>query len=798
MDQGLSRRTVASSGAVRRLPVAALTVLLACGTAAADVTYNVNVTGSPAADFDWDPYRQENEVSCGYNPDNELIKICAYNWYGYADRIQHDAWIAMSTTRDGENWTHQPITGHVGNDYLGFDAAADPTVLTFPGGAFITSIVLDRDGNSKMVAQRLVEMNRETGSPYALEDVQQTIADFNGVNFIDKPDAELIVLAGGSKKEVTITLDEIDDDPESPGFGQKKQVTRLWPEFTLCIAYAVFGGSKENVRTYATCSDEFGATGTFSNPRQITQSVDGGLDQGLTIAAIGDKVLYVTRRFDSGDGDAIIGAIANDRGYRPGKVFEISDICPMDQHTAPSPENPNRVSPRSLDFPWLSATHTHFVLAYVDRPRDAQGNCFSSYSNIGGSRVMVRTSQHGMKWSDAVPVVPFEDQPVHFHLQPNIACARGACNVVYYSTINESIAYEALLDNVAAENYWETNEFVEDFDVFDPQLNQVLRFRRSVDVVANEIRIQANGDPLPLPPIQVSRYQLDFNDLGEAVQIEWNSLGNLIFGGMTQPFHGDYLANTTNFWWKDPVSGEWGPNSAPIGPIDDDINRMRYFAAWTDNRRIRGLVYNDDNYDEGNPPAALPYEIVEAPGMVRNGESDTTNTDGIQDLLAENPDSESGSPKGTQPGAPVTWVRAANPKQRPDRFASAYAHRAEGPADPNPNAPVCQPGIPNFPQFPGFQTNAKNSEIYGATIDTSIRLVSPNVGKNLGNFNSTFGVYLQRGFVMGLDNLSPDDRRLVRLVIAGQPGKEPVPPDVDPEPVVFPDVRASWRQTAIR
>lgn len=67
----------------------------------AQTTQNVNVTGSPAPGHDWELYRQENEVSCGVNPNNELIMLCAFNWYGYADLPKKlgDAWIAMSTTR---------------------------------------------------------------------------------------------------------------------------------------------------------------------------------------------------------------------------------------------------------------------------------------------------------------------------------------------------------------------------------------------------------------------------------------------------------------------------------------------------------------------------------------------------------------------------------------------------------------------------------------------------------------------------------------------------------------------------
>lgn len=811
----------------------ALVWLLGSLPVSAQVTQNVNVTGSPAPEHDWELYRQENEVSCGINPNNELIMLCAFNWYGYSDLPNKlgDAWIAMSTTRDGENFMHEPLTGTIGKEYLGFGFAADPTVMTFPGGAIITSIVGDRNGNSMMVAQRLVEMNRETGAPYAQEFRQQEVSFIQGVNFIDKPDAKIIIKPGGGFRDVTITTNEIDDDPESATYGQLKQETRQWPEFTVCVAYAVFGGSNQNIRTYATCSDDFGLQGTWSNPRQISQSVTGGLDQGLTIASIDDTVLYVARRFDSGDGDAIIGALAKDRGYRPGKVFEITDICPFDQETAPSLENPDRASVRSLGFPWVSATDTHFVLAYVDRPRDAQGNCLPDYEGIagvGGTRVMLRTSKDGRNWSDPVPVLPFENQAIHFEFQPNIACARGACNVVYYSTLTESLAFEQLLtdmsgNDLVAERYWETNEFIEDFDIFDSGgTNQVLRFRRSVDVYSTKVKIAPvgqTGEPDPLPPVRISQYQLDYDENGDAFEIEWNALGMLIFGGMTAPFHGDYLANAVSQWRKNPITKVYESNAGPIGSVDDPINRVRYFAAWTDNRRIRGLVYDDRNYVEDEKPptvddectsCALPYEV---PQQTTQGTSidDPGANDAVAEVDEETLVADSDAvvpaselPRAAAPGGPMEAARAAVTRQRPDRFASAYAFSAEGIEDPNPNAPTCTaPGSSNYP-YPGAQANIKNSEIYGAIVEDEVRLVSPNVAKSLDRFNQTFNIPLQRGFVLGADNTSPDTVRRLRLVIANQPGETPMSPDQyvpapsNDDASILAKARASWRQLPYR
>ena len=439
----------------------ALSCLLAASIEPTQASDNVNVTGSPMPGYDWDPNRQENEVSCGIDPDNELVKLCAANWYGYSDMPtkQGDAWIAGLQTSNGSDWVHRPLPGYKGdpNGTVNAGFAADPTVVVFPRGAIVTYIAGDRDGNTKMYAQRLVKMPRETGTPYAQEIQPQVVTDFNGINFIDKPHTEIIIPSGGGFREEVITTNEIDPDT-----GEYREETRLWPEFKICVSYAVFGGSNQNVRTFATCSDQGGLSGTWSNPRQITQNRVGGVDQGMSSAAIGDDMLYVTRRFGQGE-DAIIGALAAG-GERPGKTIEITEICPFDQQIAPNAGNQKRSSPRTLGFPWLSATDKHYVLTYAERPRDpVTGNCLTG----GGTRTMVMTSTNGRDWSLPEPVLSFADEVVHFNFQPNVACARGTCNVVYYSTLTEALAFRAAIGDAAAERNLDAEQYIEDFDVFD-------------------------------------------------------------------------------------------------------------------------------------------------------------------------------------------------------------------------------------------------------------------------------------------------------------------------------------------
>ncbi|HSD69510.1 MAG TPA: HYR domain-containing protein, partial [Woeseiaceae bacterium] len=749
--------------------------LLMCGPTTAQVIEgNVNVTGAPAPGYDNGQLgRQENEPSCAIDPLNELHIACAFNWYGFSDQPekQGETWIAFSETTDGRHFIRRPLTGTKLNFPLHREFAADPTVLVAPGWAAVTSIVGDRNGNSVMVIQRMLELNREDGFRYVSEAGQVVVSVVSGSRFIDKPDSYVLIDPNGGTRSVTMTLEETDEN------GDPLVVTREIPNFRIVVTYADFNASDQNIRTWSTFSDDFGAAGSWSNPRQISNT--SGLDQGLSLASKGNDVLYTFRRFDSGEGSsAIMGALSRDRSSRIGKVFKITDVCEFDQFTAPNAANPDRASARSNMFPWVSATGSHFVLAYVERPRDAQGNCLTDYSNVAGTRVMIRTSANGTSWSAPVPVVPFAGQPVHFQFMPTLACARGACNVLYYSTLRESQAYSELLQD-ANTRHWEINPFIEDFNVNDgPDGLGLLRYRRNVDVFSSKINIAGNGTPAPSVPELVSQYQVDYDEEGNAFERESNPLNVRNYGGNTVAFAGDYNALAAQEWRWNAGTGKWEANAAPIGNVSDPINRASYFAAWTDNRRIRGFLY-DDQFFDGTSTAPLPYELVEDNSLVRNDAADAATV--------PEPTSPGMSDRPLERVVTETDVRYVDAKlaaaQRPDRFRSAYTLAAVTETDPNPGAMTCSPAIAPTHPTAEYQTRIKDSEIYGATIEDRVRLVAPTVAKNFGQ--------IQRGFVIGSQNTDAANAKTLRLVIGNQPGQAPV---TNPVPVVLTTARASWRQ----
>lgn len=727
------------------LLIAIFGVFAASAASAQVVESNINVTGLGAEGYEpGQPGKQENEPSCAVNPLNELNVMCAYNWYGFADvpLKQGDTWIGFSETRDGRVFIRRPLTGTRDNSWTGKDFAADATMLAWPGGAAVTSIAGIRGGNSVMLIQRMMEVNSETGFRHLSEAGQIEIASISGVNFIDKPDARVIIDPNGGTQLVTMTLET------------GEIVDREWPNLRIIVTYAVFNGSNQNIRTYSTYSDEFGAAGSWSNPQQITNS--SGLDQGLSVAHIENEILYTVRRFQAGtENDAIMGAVSNNRGQKIGKVFEITDICPFDQITLPdSAITEEAVSFRTNDFPWVSATGDTYVLAYSERPRDTNGNCIFNQ----GSRIMVRTSGNGTVWSPPIQVSPVAGHA--FQFMPAINCARGACQVIWYDTRNESLAFESFLES-GDPKHWEDNPYIEDFVSDDGKF----QFRRTADVYTSRITIDTSGDPIASPiPERVSVYQYGVDRFANVFEREFNPVNVRNYGGNSKPFIGDYIAITSAAWRLKDDGVSWESNQSAIGNIE--LDKVNYFGAWTDNRRIRGASLGSYPYTTATPFNVSPNVVVELNTAVPEGE--------VKQL-----------PAGIEPGGPAPQVKAEILAKNTDRFLSAYMPRAEGLEDRNMNPGTCVPTAEPAPfaATAPFETRTKNSEIYGAMIEDRIRLVSPTPAKNLGQ--------IQRAFVLGIENIDPVNDANFKLVIANQPGNAPVG---DGDPSFLVDARASWRQ----
>ena len=218
-----------------------------------------------------------------------------------------------------------------------------------------------RESNYGVLAiQHWLEVNKEDADFYE-PGVETYIAD-EGTSgrFLDKPDMVAVLDGRG-----TITLDTV---MENTDLGT---ISRVYPSGTLYVAYAVFTGSN-SVKVLVKTSDDWGRT--FKN-QAIKLSEDQNQVSGITLTAIGDKVLAVWRRKgDGNDPDSIIYSVITNGGKKATKGEVLADICAFDQPTLTGSETDfNVVTFRTNDFPWTAHDGENFYVFYSDRERVSPG-----------------------------------------------------------------------------------------------------------------------------------------------------------------------------------------------------------------------------------------------------------------------------------------------------------------------------------------------------------------------------------------------------------------------------------------
>ena len=155
---------------------------------------NVNIIGPPPVGSLQIPdngLRQQNEPSCAVNPANPSQICCGFNDYRGIDIPEiGDAWEGLSCSRDGgQSWNSLLIPGH-GADLtynLNLDFAADPNLVSAPGGLFYNFIASDRDHVGGIFVQRYAWRNKEYGFPLAQVGGPVLISKGTSGRFIDKP-----------------------------------------------------------------------------------------------------------------------------------------------------------------------------------------------------------------------------------------------------------------------------------------------------------------------------------------------------------------------------------------------------------------------------------------------------------------------------------------------------------------------------------------------------------------------------------------------------------------------------------
>ena len=580
---------------------------------------NVNVAGSPApgsagpADVG---LRQQNEPSCGVNPANPLQICCGFNDYRGIDVPEiADAWQGLACSTDGGlRWHSELVPGHGADTQysLNVDFAADPNVVSVPGGLFFNFIAADRaDHTGGIYLQRYAWRNREDGWP--LRQVGGPLLISKGTNgrFIDKPHM-IGFLDDNSAADVTMTWDD--------EFGA---ASRNLPAGNLGMAAAIFVGNDNNDGTKVLywSSDNWGAS--WRHPTKLTESV--GVNSGVNLAANGDNVCAVWRRFDDvNESNSILYACSSNRGKTFGKPKLIADMCPFDQTTlsGKAPQK-NIVSFRSNAFPVIAGDGDNFYVFWSDRGYAAASNfeagceliTESNEFNPSYGRIVYSFSGNGGKSWSAPQVV--EDAPLGHQFMP---AAFGAAGEVVLSFIDnrDDIANFLDIDKQLIVDLWKDDEAL---------------YRHTVDMRGT--RIVRNGGRVDFTPsIKVSRYRSGLIRQGTSVslrQMEYNLVNARLFQQGTAPFIGDYPSVTAAAYSQN-ASGRWvNSNTAPPGtsPV--------FHISFGDNRDVRGNAWGSANSEGFDGPS--PYTPT-APNTANAQTDPSTEVPNTSPSVGDPPDNQ--------------------------------------------------------------------------------------------------------------------------------------------------------------
>ena len=352
----------------------------AAAHAQGDPRSNVNLIGMTPdpADFPDIRYRQQNEPACAIRPGDSACIICAYNDYRAVDLDIGfgDSWQGVSQSCDaGDTWRSRLAPGYPGDldaENLPAEFAADPRLAAIPGMAIFNFIAGFRDSNVGVLAiQHWLEVNKEDSDHYEPGRVTYFADEGTSGRFLDKPDMLAILDPAG--QQGTITLNTVMENPE---LGVDGVITRDFPTGTLYVAYAVFTGSFNSIKVLVKTSDDWGRT--WKN-QALKLSEDQNKVSGITLTAVGNKVLAVWRRQgDGNDPDSIMYSVITNDGKKATKGEVLADICAFDQPTLTGSETDfDIVTFRTNDFPWTANDGENFYVFYSDRERDSLGACLT-------------------------------------------------------------------------------------------------------------------------------------------------------------------------------------------------------------------------------------------------------------------------------------------------------------------------------------------------------------------------------------------------------------------------------------
>lgn len=726
---------------MRAMKYSAIAIILCFADAHSQsfVEHNSNAVGrTPPGQYRGIPAMQDNESSCAINPLLARNIICAWNASGGSDDPAGpgDTAIRMSETLDGgKTFFNRYINGTRMNPAtsLGVEFTADPITLCWPGGCGILHIGANRGESGGtgggIYMQRMMDINSESGFRKSLEPTPVQVYRTTGSKFADKVNGTYIL------NETDPGTIEVSMQVEAPD-GSVETITRHWPKARIVVTFALFNPSKNDIEILSLYTDNYGDS--FSNAKQV--AVTSGRDQGVSVTAMGETVLYAFRVFgDDSEPSAIRGAISNDGGERIGKPFNIvSPLCAYDVPTFPNDSNQDVSASRTNDFPSASHNGEKFIVAYSERRPSSDGGCFTTFDQPIDSRVkVIAGSANGKNWGAPIEVAPNAD--VGFQFMPVVDCSLGVCQVGWWDSRFDTQRVRNYLENVSASpaapaalNAFLTYPVLADFN-FNTGPNSAIQFRRTARVLTSKVVLK-NGKPVAIdnPPAIVSRYRKALVD-GSVREIEQDGWNIKSYKTSSVPFMGDYSGMTSvkQRLVFDPTNPEnppfWQDNSSfdPQNPAKEPVFWMSFISS----RNVRGDIYTARASD------ATPF----------------ARTPGVTTVASSGSQTSASSGGGTETLAALSVE------------------------DFNPGAGNCTPISNPGPGalFDAVNNRTKDFDIYGALIENQATAFSFNTTKTLGS--------IQRSYSIVAENASTLSKSF-RLVIANQPSGFPA------------SARASWDQ----
>lgn len=552
---------------MRRVVPALFVSLIAVSLFAQIPEQNVNMvagTGWPHGD----PFLQrQNEPSVAVSTRNPLHLLAGANDYRSVDipfdtpaspdnEERGDAWLGVFKSRNGgQTWWSDLLPGYPQESpstspLHGYQAAADPVVRAGANGMFYYSgIVLNRDSNplsGVFVARFIDNNNTENGDPIAYVGTRMIDKGSSGA-FIDKP-----WIAVG------------------PGTGQCTVNGQTFPAQNVYLAYTVFVGNGNNLRTKLMFARSTDCGATWSAAQKLSEGYP--INQGASIVVSPTGPLYVVwRRFQSTtESNAIMIAKSTDQGQTFTKAAVVRTITPFEQGMTSASIRTNAYPTAAVD------SSGHLYVAWADR-----APTFNSY---GDGRILMVHSADGVSWSDPIVVDPGNARGHQF--MPTMTVVGGKIVVAYYDLRDDStIGVFTNPDHNG--RFVETRQPVGDRGslagtdpsssawVFTQYLQDQAHHRRhTLDLRA------AQGSTGVMPVfdhfVRVSRYVFGARKPGSAPtlcasgegcveQLQYNVPNLPLFRLGTAPFIGDYID----------ITG-YAPKSSGV-----------YHIVWTDNRDVR-------------------------------------------------------------------------------------------------------------------------------------------------------------------------------------------------------------------